>query len=346
MHSESPVPVKFNGQGKDYFRIWIVNVLLSLITLGVYSAWAKVRRMHFFYRHTSLAGSVFDYHGAPRAILKGRIIATALLAIHHFASRSSPLLAGLALIVLMAAMPWLVHRSLGFRLRNSSYRGLRFAFRGTLGQAYRVFLVYPFLTILSCGLAVPWWVRQLKVYQYGNTEFGDQRFECAMPVGRVYGIYALAALTGLGVMALFMLMGGLGLVWLNAQGEANAPLVKAGVVLWIMLVYVLLFFGVGPFIQARLQNAVWSTLSIDEHRFESRVSGLRLAWISISNLMLTVLTLGLFRPFAEVRTLRYRLESITLLPAGGLDAFIQGAGADQAALGEETAEMFDFDLAL
>ena len=33
----------FTGDGKEYFRIWVVNLLLTLATFGIYSAWAKVR---------------------------------------------------------------------------------------------------------------------------------------------------------------------------------------------------------------------------------------------------------------------------------------------------------------
>jgi uncharacterized membrane protein YjgN (DUF898 family) len=54
----------FSGTRREYFGIWIVNILLTVLTLGIYSAWAKVRRMHYFYRNTRLAGASFDYHPA------------------------------------------------------------------------------------------------------------------------------------------------------------------------------------------------------------------------------------------------------------------------------------------
>ena len=79
-----PIPVPtderftFGGTGSEYFRIWVVNILLTVLTLGIYSAWAKVRRMQYFYRNTRLAGAGFDYHAEPLAILKGRIIAAML----------------------------------------------------------------------------------------------------------------------------------------------------------------------------------------------------------------------------------------------------------------------------
>ena len=47
-------PLRFTGSGSEYFRIWIVNVLLTIVTLGFYSPWAKVRRLKYFYGNTYL----------------------------------------------------------------------------------------------------------------------------------------------------------------------------------------------------------------------------------------------------------------------------------------------------
>ena len=82
----------FTGQGSEYFRIWVVNLLLTLVTLGVYSAWAKVRTARYFRNNTRLDGHVFDYHGNPAAILRGRIIALACSPPTHgpSSSRTSP----------------------------------------------------------------------------------------------------------------------------------------------------------------------------------------------------------------------------------------------------------------
>ena len=32
--------IVFTGKASEYFGIWIVNVLLTILTLGIYSAWA------------------------------------------------------------------------------------------------------------------------------------------------------------------------------------------------------------------------------------------------------------------------------------------------------------------
>src|SRR5262245_6312583 len=102
---------EFTGAGGEYFRIWIVNLAMTLLTLGIYSAWAKVRRLQYFYRNTTLAGSSFDYHGNPLAILKGRVIAVGLLLVYNIAG-SFNIAVGLAVLaVLLGMAPWLIQRS-------------------------------------------------------------------------------------------------------------------------------------------------------------------------------------------------------------------------------------------
>src|SRR5919107_969742 len=80
-------PVRFVGTGSSYFGIWIVNLLLTVVTLGIYSAWAKVRRLQYFYRHTELAQTGFDFHGSPKRILLGRIIAFIMLVVYTMSVR-------------------------------------------------------------------------------------------------------------------------------------------------------------------------------------------------------------------------------------------------------------------
>lgn len=87
-------PLQFTGYGKEYFKIWIVNIALTLVTFGIYSAWAKVRTMRWFYGHTLLDGQAFSYLATPIQILKGRLIAVAVLVAYYTATYFSPLAGG------------------------------------------------------------------------------------------------------------------------------------------------------------------------------------------------------------------------------------------------------------
>lgn len=328
-------PLKFSGRGSEYFGIWIVNLLLTVLTLGIYSAWAKVRRLQYFHRHTTLGGAAFDYHGEPLAILKGRAIALVLLVAYNVAMQVS-LVAGLVAVALLGAvLPLLLMRSLRFRAHNTSWRGLRFAFDGQRGDAYAAFLLWPVLSALTLGLLAPFWHQRMKQYQHGNLRFGATSFAFTAGASAFYRVYLAALVLVLG--GAFLLGAAFGLVT-GAPPEAWAAL--AG------LLPLLLLMAVRPYVTARVQNLVWNGTRLGGHRFESRVSARRLYLIAITNLVAIVCTLGLFIPFASIRSARYRVESVAMLPAGSLDEFVAGQSSEVGAAGEGAADLFDVDIAL
>lgn len=204
-------PFQFTGSGGDYFRIWIVNIALTIVTLGIYSAWAKVRRLQYFHRNTRVAGSSFDYHGSPIAILEGRLVAFALLVMYNVAEKFDYRIALLVALPIAIALPWMLRQSLRFRLHYSSWRGLRFAFHGRLGGAYLVFMLWPILAVLTLGLLGPMWHQRLKRYQHDHSAFGSAPFRISASIREFYDIYGRAMLIVLSVAAvpvvLFILAG-------------------------------------------------------------------------------------------------------------------------------------------
>ncbi len=93
----------FRGNAKEYFGIWIVNVLLTIITLGIYSAWAKVRRNRYFYGNSVLLDHSFDYHATGKQIFIGRLIVFVYLLVYNITLQFSPIAGGiLALGILIS----------------------------------------------------------------------------------------------------------------------------------------------------------------------------------------------------------------------------------------------------
>ncbi len=113
----------------------------------------------------------------------------------------------------------------------------------------------------------------------------------------------------------------------------------------VLAMYAAMLF-LGPYFLARLQNVVWNHTTLGAHRFQSQVRAGKLFWIFISNAALLIVTLGLFTPFARVRSARYKLESVTLLVAGSLDAFVAGESTRVGALGDAAVDWYDIDIAL
>lgn len=332
---------EFTGSGWEYFKIWIVNLLLNIVTLGIYSPWAKVRRMQYFYRNTRLDGGSFDYHGDPKAILKGRAIAFGLFFAYNLSSELNPIVGLVAALLLAMVMPWLLMRSLRFKLYNSSYRGLRFGFSGNTRGAYDAFLKYPAVAGLTLYLAAPLAHQRIKKYQFDNSRFGSTNFSFGASVGGFYLLYLSALALGLGVLLLMpviaMMSGqGVGLQALMTGFVAAAPL--------IVSLSVAAFLIVSSLFTAYMQNTVWGSSSLGGHRFYSRLSARRLLWVRLSNFIGIILTFGLFMPFAAVRITRLKLQSMGLAVDGDLSGFVADQQQQATAAGEETAEMFDLDI--
>ena len=332
---------KFTGNGTEYFSIWMVNLLLTILTLGIYSAWAKVRRMQYFYRNTFLNEASFDYHGTAIAILKGRIIAVTLFASYTIFLQFMPLV-GLTIGLLIAlVLPWLLVISFRFRLYNTSYRGLRFGFAGTIKSAYFAFLALPIFTLLTLYLLAPFTHQRIKAYQLNNSRFGQSAFSFNAGVGGFYKIYFVTFLLLILIVGLFSL----GAYSMAKGNMANMP--KEAIVGIIVAVYILLIIAsllIVPFFMSRIQNLVWNHTQLGEHRFSSTLTARGLAWIIFTNFFLIIFTMGLYKPFADIRIARYRIENMALLPAGNIEEFIASEQQKISATGTETAEIFDVDI--
>lgn len=343
---QPPQRFEFTGDGGEYFRIWIVNVLLTLLTLGIYSAWAKVRRLQYFYRHTRVAGSSFDYHGQPLAILKGRLLALALFLMYTLSIEFASPLALPVIIGLAVLLPWLLRNAFRFRLHNSSWRGLRFSFRGKLGESYLVFLLLGALGIFT-GFLWPLFHSRMKRYQHGNSWFGRVQGSFHATDGQFFGVYVRASL-----LSLLAIVGAIGLgVALGAAGgglgESDTKSAYAAAMVIVIFGFIFgLMLVISPYLTARLQDLVWNNTRLGDHQFRSELPAARLIWVMGSNFVAVVLTLGLFMPWAAVRLARARIEALSLLPAGNLDEFVADQQQAVQALGDETTEVFDFDIGL
>ena len=139
--------IRFTGTGEEYFGIWIVNILLLVVTLGFYAPWAKVRNMQYFYGHTLLEDTSFQYLADPWVIFRGRMVALVAVIIWSVASTFYPVIAMGLLLIFIPLIPWIIARSLKFHAVNSAYRNIRFDFVGSYWTTC-VMVVVSFISTL------------------------------------------------------------------------------------------------------------------------------------------------------------------------------------------------------
>jgi len=314
------------------------------VTLGFYSPWAKVRRLQYFYRNTRVAGSGFDYHGNPLALLRGRMVAAMLFGSYYIAGRMDPLYGLVAFGVIAVVMPWLINRSLRFRFYNSSFRGLRFGFHGTTGQAYFTFLALPIVSLVSFLLFLPFWHQRMKQYQHGNATYGKTPFAINAPVSDFYITYLGAVgvtILALGATIAVFVAGTF--ITIRRQAVPETPW-------WLMALFFSMYVSslvlVQSFVTARVQNTAWEWTRVGPHRFWSSLGALQLFGIQVTNMIAIFATLGLFTPFAQVRLAKYMAGALIFVPGDHLDTAVASDQQNISAVGEEATDLFDMDFAL
>jgi uncharacterized membrane protein YjgN (DUF898 family) len=345
-------PFTFTGTASEYFGIWIVNVLLTIVTLGIYSAWAKVRRNRYFYGNTRLAGGSFDYHARPVRILIGRLIVLCVLLVYNAAVQFVPLVGGLIGVAFLFAIPWFVMRGLRFSARMTSYRNVRFDFTGGYWGAFLSYLLGGMLTWGSLGLLAPLASQWAWNYTLDNLKYGDRPIACDPRLEKLYGQLVMpAAVFVVGVMALlaaavgvFILASGMGL---DFNQQLSSDLGLFGILTAIYAAFIpffLLYVLVGMLYRAGTRNIALNETVIDgRHLLASRISRWRFAWIAISNFFATVLTLGLARPWAAVRMARYVASATVLYSAGSLDDYLSTVKDTSGVVGAEYMDVEGLD---
>ena len=207
---------QFHGKAGEYFKIWIVNIALSIITLGIYSAWAKVRTRRYFYGNTSLDGSHFDYLADPLAILKGRMIVFAVILVYLVTVQYLPPVEIFFVLLYMIALPWIIIKSMQFNTRNTAYRNVRFNFDGGLKEAVLIFVGLSILIPFTLGLILPYMMKRYKQYMVENSLFGTTHFEFDATTKSFYGIYFKALIVPL-------LLGIAAAILISIFDQTNAP---------------------------------------------------------------------------------------------------------------------------
>lgn len=223
----SALPIRFSASGSEYFRIWIVNLLLTLVTVGLYYPWAKVRKLRYFYGNTWVGDHAFDFHGNPRRMLRGTLLVGVLFIAYSVAGQFSPTAGLVAILIIAGVWPALFRASMRFRLANTSWRGMRFQFNGDLAGAYKALLPTMVPAALFIGLTlfvpdapaddaasaaspaswleallsvamlatlalVPLLVWGVKRYQHGHCALGQVQTRLAAGPGLFYGVFAKA----------------------------------------------------------------------------------------------------------------------------------------------------------
>ncbi len=337
-------PVNFTGRTDEYFKIWIVNTALTVVTLGIYSAWAKVRKLRYFYGKTEIAGGTFDYHAKPVAILIGRIIAVGMLIAYYLSSHIHPMAPLIIILIIFLAVPYLVVRSRIFNLRNTSYRNIRFNFLDAYADSFKAFYGGALVTVFSFGLASPTALYWRNKFAIDNSGFGRTLFRFHGEHSRFYAIvYASIGIALVGGILYALFMGVVGPMVMPAPGSETTligEIVFTILTLGIFAVYAV----VGVYVQVRLRNYTYSNSTLGNNEFVSTLSVRDMLVLYATNALAIAFSLGLLTPWAQIRMAKYRADNTLVLLADDWEDYVSAKNQGGSALGDEIGEVFDVDV--
>ena len=307
--------LSFHGSGGTLFGIHVVNVLFTLLTLGVYYFWGKTRIRRYIFGESAFEGDRFAYHGTAQELMLGFAKAfvvffvpiVLLTVVRDVLDVNAAIKGAAALSISLLFLMFIPVAMVGarrYRLSRTSWRGIRFSFRGPAIEFVKIFIKGTFLTGLTFGLYYPFFVTRRQAFMIANSYFGNERFGFDGRGRELFGPFLLAALLTLPT---------LGLSWV-----------------WFL---------------ARKRRFFWEHTSFGAARFSSSVTGGALLGLWLVNALLLIVTLGLAWPWVRVRNINFAFRYLVL--EGPLDLERIRQQAQQAsATGEGLAGFLDtgFDL--
>ncbi|MFD1712231.1 DUF898 domain-containing protein [Ottowia sp. GY511] len=389
--------VEFTGTGREYFRVWIVNVLLSIITLGIYTPWARRRTAQYFYSHTQVAGSPLEFVAEQRRMVLGFLAFAALYLAYELAKNTGQELAASLLMFGFAALtPFLWASAMRFRLGATRWRGIRLAFTASWKEVYlaswpvfaiaavwaAVFFIggaispqppasvagteppmrlpAPTAAVLSLvGLAVVLTLLCVIRLEYNYRRLLVARARIGGQVGRWKPVYtdfvkvwlatALFFLIAMVVVALTFSTVTVAVGYLIKEWAINNIVVAilVGFLTFVVMI-VLMFLLTVParaYREARMFQLVWNNIGVAQiARSKTSLRTGAYVWLKVKNLLLSIVTLGFYRPFAVASEYAAKVGSVTLYIKGGTDQLVGELVKQQGAFGDAAADAFGLDL--
>lgn len=302
----------FHGTGGSLFGIKIVNMLLTLLTLGIYHFWGKVKVRSYLLSQTEFAGDRFAYHGTGKELLVGFLKAVVLFGIPLFGLVILPELTGaseaakgvgmvIAYVLAFTVIPIAMVGARRYRLSRTSWRGIRFSFRGAAMDFVKLFVKGSLLSGITFGLYYPYFETKKFDFMTSQSYFGNEKFHFDGEGRELFRPYMLALLLSLPT---------LGLYWF-----------------WF---------------QAKKHRYFWDHTSIGNGRFRSTVTGGAMLSLTLGNFLLLILTLGLAWPWVVVRNINFTFRYLTLEGSPDMTQIAQQAQF-ASPTGEGLASFLDLD---
>ncbi len=302
--------IVFEGDPGPFIGLVAKNLLLTIITLGIYRFWAKAAVRRYLWSRTRVLGDTLEWRGTGMQLFLGALLAFALVglpfvllsfAFQAMLAAKNFLAAGLLYLALIVGLLYIVnvglYRSWRYLLAWTSWRGIRGGM-ATGGWAYGwLALRMTLLQSITFGLATPYASVRLWNARWNDATFGSAPFRAEVEWKPLFKrFWPLLVVTIVGVL---LVEGGLlavvGLSGLRPQPGAPPHAVMRTIGL-LYLVFAVLGLGLSllwsGYIAAFWRAAIGGT-SLGGMRFGFEANAMTWFRYQLTNIAIILGTLGL-----------------------------------------------------
>ncbi|RDC61262.1 Inner membrane protein YjgN [Alteripontixanthobacter maritimus] len=305
----------FEGAWQEYAPIAFTNLLLTIVTLGIYRFWATARTRRYLWSRSRFVDEPLEWAGTGMELFIGALLVLGLIGLPFFLSsfatqalamRGYEAAAVLLQIAVLVAVFYLVgvavFRGLRYRLSRTRWRGIR---GGSDDAGFGYGFSYMWKTVagyIPLGLAVPWSMTSLWNERWNTMSFGPHKFEANAEYGNIFARYLLFYLAPFVFVILAILFGATGALAGFGVGGQDGGLGGTffGIFLGVIFAYLALGLIAMAFYAKYFREVVGSTRW---HKLQFHFNASTMDWFKllIGDILLVVFTLGIGAIFLTYR---------------------------------------------
>jgi uncharacterized membrane protein YjgN (DUF898 family) len=350
---DSPVRVSWEGNPWSLAGLCLLNILLIVLTLGIYWFWARSEYRRYMWQMVRVNGEPLEYTGTGKELLIGYVKlfvfvilpVIILLAVIQLALGPQNPLAALIILPLYLAGFFLyfvgVYRANRYILTRTRWRGIAFGLEGDAAEYAWTSIWTAFLTPFTVGWLLPWRTVALRRRLTSAMRFGSLMFRFEGRPGSLYLPYAAVWLGGMLLYGAFITIGFM-LAKLQAEHpgqKVTIPYNEIPAFFPIALLVALPIILVGySWYESRKFRLFAQATKIGGLDASLDATGASVFWLTLSNSLILALSLGILRPVTQARRLRYLAKRLSFAGVVDMDAVqrgherldAQGAGLEAA----------------
>ena len=328
----------FDGTWKEYAPIAFTNLLLTIVTLGIYRFWATTRSRRYLWSRTRFIDDRLEWTGTGKELFFGFLMVLLILGLPflflQFGVQALAMrgMGGMAAILGVAAFVVIFYfggvarfRALRYRLGRTYWHGIRGGSNDN-GFGYGVSYMWKNLVgMMALYLLVPWAMISLWNERWNKMSFGPHLFESDAKVAPVFKRFLLFYLAPfLILIMMFFVAGAVGGFFggIGVRTSYSPAIAVLVMVVAVIGIYVLLGLIALAYYSAFLREGIGSLrLAGLKFDFEANTDD----WLKLffGDVLLVVCTLGIGLIFLQYRHWKFFITHMEAYGEIDLDELTQ-----------------------